>query len=80
MRVSIPASSVLCLATLKSCDTTKQSVCGRLYIYIYTYIYMSTKSHPTCWQGLQYAIYFFCREIRLLPAKKYVRKQMIIIE
>ena len=25
----------ICLATLKSCDTTKQSVCGWLYIYIY---------------------------------------------
>ena len=23
-----------CLATLKSCDTTKQSACGWLYIYI----------------------------------------------
>ena len=28
------------LATLKSCDTTKQSVCGWQYIYIYIYIYM----------------------------------------
>ena len=27
-----------CLATLKSCDTTKQSVFGWLYIYIYIYI------------------------------------------
>ena len=25
------------IATLKSCDTTKQSVCGWLYIYIYIY-------------------------------------------
>ena len=28
------------LATLKSCDTTKQSVCGWQYIYIYIYIYI----------------------------------------
>ena len=28
-----------CLATLKSSDRTKQSVCGWLYIYIYIYIY-----------------------------------------
>ena len=26
-----------CLAALKSCDTTKQSVCGWQYIYIYIY-------------------------------------------
>ena len=25
----------VCLATLQSCDTIKQSVCGWLYIYIY---------------------------------------------
>ena len=30
-----------CLATLKSCDTTKQSVCGWLYIYIYNLQYLS---------------------------------------
>ena len=29
-----------CLATLKSSDRTKQSVCGRQYIYIYIYIYV----------------------------------------
>ena len=28
-----------CLVTLKSWDTTKQSVCGWLYIYIYIYNY-----------------------------------------
>ena len=29
-----------CLATLKSCDTTKQSVCGWQYIYIYIYMHI----------------------------------------
>ena len=29
-----------CLTTLKSCNATKQSVCG-LYIYIYMYIYLN---------------------------------------
>ena len=29
-----------CLATLKSSDRTKQSVCGWQYIYIYIYIYI----------------------------------------
>ena len=29
----------VCLATLKSCDSTKQSVCGWQYIYIYIYIF-----------------------------------------
>ena len=29
-----------CLATLKSSDRMKQSVCGWLYIYIYIYIYV----------------------------------------
>ena len=28
----------VCLATLKSCNTKKQSVCGYIYIYIYIYI------------------------------------------
>ena len=28
-----------CQAKLKNCDTTKQSVSGRLYIYKYIYIY-----------------------------------------
>ena len=31
-QVLIPASRILCLTTLKSCDTTKQSVCGWIYI------------------------------------------------
>ena len=34
--------SFKCLSTLKSCDTTKQSVCGWQYIYIYIYIYIYT--------------------------------------
>ena len=29
----------MCLATLKSSELTKQSVCGWQYIYIYIYIY-----------------------------------------
>ena len=29
-----------CLATLKSSDGTKQSVCGWQYIYTYIYIYI----------------------------------------
>ena len=36
--------NLACLATLKSCDTTKQSVCGWQYIYIYIY-----KSHVFFW-------------------------------
>ena len=30
--------NLVCLATLKSCDTTIQPVCGCQYIYIYIYI------------------------------------------
>ena len=40
----------MCLATLRSCDTTKQSVDDNIYIYIYIYIYHSNlqiaKLHP----------------------------------
>ena len=45
-RVSIPASSVLrVLATLKSSDRTKESVCGWLYIYTYIYIWPCARVH-----------------------------------
>ena len=30
----------VCLATLKSCDTMKQSVDDNIYMYIYIYIYI----------------------------------------
>ena len=33
-----------CLATLMSCDITKQSICGWQYIYIYIYIFHWTSS------------------------------------
>ena len=39
--------NLTCLATLKSCDTTKQFVCGWQYIYIYIYIYTYTYIHVT---------------------------------
>ena len=32
-----------CLATLKSSDRTKQSVCGWLYIYIYIWLLLKIK-------------------------------------
>ena len=34
-----------CLATLKSYDTMKQSVCGWRYIFIYIYIFTHTHTH-----------------------------------
>ena len=37
-----------CLATLKSYDTTKESVCGWLYIYIYIYNLPGKKNEYAC--------------------------------
>ena len=54
-----------CLATLKSCDTTKQSVCGD-NIYIYIYIWCILK-----WVGPRRDFYFFLEFIK--PFCSYIR-------
>ena len=47
----------MCLATLKSSDRTKQSVCGWQYIYIYIYIYI-TSSDMTLNNGMMRLLSF----------------------
>ena len=37
-KLSTPVAVSINVAKLMCCDTTKQSVCGRQYIYIYIYI------------------------------------------
>ena len=52
------------LATLKSYDTTKQSVCGWQYIYIYIYIYICIYTY---FKKIQKAIGYI-RIINLFPS------------
>ena len=55
-----------CLATLKSCDTMKQSVCGWQYIYIYIYILGNFTSFDDKMQGfLQINLEIIMRDLGL---------------
>ena len=49
------------LATLKSSDRTKQSVCGWQYIYIYIYIYKAVIKD--WWEQLSINSHIFCQWI-----------------